>query len=133
MRLAQRPCGSAGPLPPPRRRRARVRARRRRRGEVDPHWRANLVLNILRAVHASGALLPGDPPPQENSGRAWTGPGGAGNGGLLWPNQLRYSPSSTAASSAGAARMVSQRAPVIFMKAFLVNHCISELLLPSCP
>ncbi|KAL9186827.1 hypothetical protein ACHAXT_010547 [Thalassiosira profunda] len=71
-------------------------------GKATPNSARTSSSTILRAVHASGALLHGNsPPPPQGAG----GAPAKKNGGRLMPNQLRYSPSSSSGSSAGLAGM----------------------------
>lgn len=71
-------------------------------GKATPNSARTSSSTILRAVHASGALLHGNsPPPPQGAGGAPAKKGG----GRLMPNQLRYSPSSSSGSSAGLAGM----------------------------
>mmetsp|Transcript_14018 Transcript_14018/g.25300 ORF Transcript_14018/g.25300 Transcript_14018/m.25300 type:complete len:1244 (+) Transcript_14018:189-3920(+) len=79
-------------------------------GKETPNSARTSSSTILRAMHSSGALLPGNsqfsPPSQLlQQGEMSSGSGGGEKSGLLRPNQLKYSPSSSSGGSASTARM----------------------------
>ena len=94
-------------------------------GKETPNSARTLSSTILRAMHSSGALLPGNsqfsPPSQLlQQGGTSSSSGGGEKSGLLRPNQLKYSPSSSSGGSASTARMVSWCA---LLKEKLVRCC----------
>lgn len=93
-------------------------------GKATPNSARTSSSTILRAVHASGALLPGNHHSPSQGGRRGVVPssgtgnnvGRDGGNGRLRPNQLRYSPSSSSGSSTCPLKMVS-----------LTKQCLQEL------
>jgi hypothetical protein len=113
-------------------------------GKETPNSARTSSSTILRAVHASGALLPGISP------RGVSGPGARGDdssfsmeevknagdgGGRLRPNQLKYSPSSSSSCSSGggsscrAGRMVSLIFPRVECSAISISSISIALTL----